>query len=251
MLIALLAVGTMKLIQHALHKSIMRTDTVWSRALLLTAILAAVLVARAHSQSSARKSPAGPPSVRSIRLLPETLRGGGPAGIGVVTLTRPALAGGCPVRITTSDASTVHVPARLLIPAGRTAAPFRIETTRVDTPCSPTVRAEAGGVEKAADVTVVRAKVTLAEFSPDTVVGGSEARGFIYLDGPAPSDLTADVVAKDGDNPIFTHTYRFEPGESRLAFLLPTEPVKTARHFKVAVTLDHAATTVSLTVSPR
>jgi IPT/TIG domain/PQQ-like domain len=94
-----------------------------------------------------------PPSLVSLTLVPNTVRGGTPS-TGTVVLNGPAPAGGVVVRLSSSNPILVNVPSSVTVAAGSTSASFTARTRFTPTRTVVTVSAWNGTVLKRATLTV-------------------------------------------------------------------------------------------------
>jgi hypothetical protein len=94
-----------------------------------------------------------PPSLVSLTLVPNTVRGGTPS-TGTVVLNGPAPAGGVLVRLSSSNPILVNVPSSVTVAAGSTSASFTARTRFTPTRTVVTVSAWNGTVLKRATLTV-------------------------------------------------------------------------------------------------
>lgn len=93
-----------------------------------------------------------PPSVKSISLSPSTVNGGGQATATII-LSSAAPRGGFQVALSSSSASAT-VPSSVTVLAGATRTSFQVKTVKPKSATSAVISATAGGVTKAATLTI-------------------------------------------------------------------------------------------------
>ncbi len=93
-----------------------------------------------------------PPTLSAVSLSPTSVQGGA-GSTGTVTLTKPALAGGMAVALTSSSAAAV-VPSSTTVAAGSTSAAFTVTTLPVAVDETATITATLDGTARTATLTV-------------------------------------------------------------------------------------------------
>ena len=123
--------------------------------------------------------------ISSLTLSSNNLTGGN-STTGTVTLNGVAPAGGTVVALSSSDISTVAVPASVTVPSGALSASFPVSTNPVGTTTLVTVSGTYNGTQTA---TITLNPVTISSLSlnPTMVTGGTaSSNGTITLSGAAP-----------------------------------------------------------------
>ena len=188
-----------------------------------------------------------PPAIHTLTVTPGTLYTG-QSGLGTVTLTLPAGAGGAVVTLT-SSLSGVHVPASVTVPEAETQATFPV-TLAPDAAGVVTIRASYG-VVRTADVTVMAgpplASVTL---SPQSLTGGQSAIATIVLSAPAPAGGATVGLNSSSASASLPSSVTIAAGDSSATAAIGTSPVASATNVTLTATYGTSTASAVLDVQP-
>ncbi len=192
----------------------------------------------------------GPLTVQSVTVQPGSFIGGYQSASGVVTLSRPATAGGVEVQLATTN-TAVTVPASVVIAEGETQATFPVTAPYVTQTFTGVVTATLNG-SKNAPVTVRPISVDALSLSPNPASDGKKVIGTLTLDAPAaPGALT---VALSSDSPdaaeVRVDTVTVAQGQTQVSFKIKTRQVPMPTEVTISATLHGITTSTVLTVLP-
>lgn len=192
----------------------------------------------------------GPLAVQSVTIQPSSFIGGYQSAAGVVTLSRPAPAGGVEVPLSTTN-TAVTVPASVVIAEGETQATFPVTAPYVTETFTGVVTATLNG-SKSAPVTVRPISVASLSLSPNPASDGKKVIGTLTLDAPAaPGALTVDLSSSDPDAAeVRVETVTVAPGQTQVSFKIKTHQVPTTTQVTISATLHGITTSTVLTVLP-
>ncbi|MBC7807679.1 MAG: choice-of-anchor A family protein, partial [Akkermansiaceae bacterium] len=195
-------------------------------------------------KSAALTITAVPVTIATLSLDPESVVGGYPAQ-GTVALSAPAPAGGQIVTLFSSLADVAKLsaspePTIVTVPAGQTSVAFPITTVRIATEKQTIIKAvfgvandaNAAGLTKT--LTVLPIHLTSLSVSPpvvpsdppDSVPGGTPAKGAVTLSYPAPPGGLVVELASDDTTVATTPVNVLVPsGQTTAAFNVPTSVV--------------------------
>jgi hypothetical protein len=180
---------------------------------------------------------------------------GGTPGRGSVGLVVPAPAGGAVVNLTTDNPSVLHIPPSVNIPEGNSTVSFTIDTSVVSTlPTGGNVTATVGGVTKSIFVTVhpdPKAPSVLQSVSlnPNTVTGGTNITGTVFLNTPAPAGGTEATLSSNGfaqPPPVVT----VPAGQTSVSFTVTTSAVTRNTVATVSAIVGNSSQSASVTLTP-
>jgi hypothetical protein len=100
-------------------------------------------------------TPASPPTVSSLKLSPAGVTGGSNS-TGIVTLSKPAPAGGVVVTLASSKPSVASVPSSVTVAAGKSSASFTITTAPVSSATTAVISASYNGSTRTAKLFIKR-----------------------------------------------------------------------------------------------
>ncbi|MGB7922528.1 MAG: FG-GAP-like repeat-containing protein [Pyrinomonadaceae bacterium] len=118
---------------------------------------------------------------------------GGNSVTGTLTLSGPAPSTGSIITLSDNIAAA-NLPASITIPVGSTSATFTITTATVTANQAGAVTAAYNGLGKSAPFTVRPVGVLSVEVSPALITGGNAANGTVFLERPAPVDVTVTLT---------------------------------------------------------
>jgi len=178
----------------------------------------------------------------------------GQSGTGTVTLTAAAPSGGALVKLTSSNASAVSVPANATVAAGATSATFTITAGTVGAATVVTLSATYSGVNKTASVTIEptgKPAVALSgiTLSSGTISGGRSEYARVALTGAAPAGGV--VVSLSSSNPKAASvpaSVTVAAGDSSATFKITAGNVNTAVPVTLTASYSGISKTASLTV---
>ena len=186
------------------------------------------------------KSRAAYPSVLSLTITPGQV-GGGQTAMGTIKMNAPALPGGTPIALSSSN-PLATVPPSVVVPGGATTATFPVTTTNLSGPGKTTVTLSAvgEGVAKTATLVISYVPTPLSAASlrlvPTTVPGGTPSIGTVTLSCPAAA--AGALVSLSSNNSLAT-----------VPATVVVPAGMTAATFNVATTKPGTAGDVTATVS--
>jgi hypothetical protein len=191
------------------------------------------------------------PTVASVILNPSILVGGN-QGLGTVTLTGPAPAGGAAVALASSTTFAASVPASITIAEGASSGTFPIFSAPVSSAQSTNISASFHNTTKAAFLQVTGQPLLQSlGVSPSPIDGGNTATGIVGLSSPA---LTGGaVVTLTSSNPALASvpaTATVVAGAMNVSFAIPTTVASTPTNVTITATFGSATRTAVLTVGP-
>jgi hypothetical protein len=206
--------------------------------------------------SAARKLDIRPPplaaSVLGLTLTPVSVAGG-ESSEGLVTLDQPAPAGGATVLLSSSDATKVAMPPRILFASGKTAASFSIDTVPVteDTP----VRISAASKSETKEATLTirsrrsRAPLAAVAVNPAILTAGDRAQGIVTLAGLAPSTTTVKLATSDASRVSLPAEVRIPAGATTVEFPVQTAHGTTSGSVIITASLEDTVRTATLSLT--
>jgi hypothetical protein len=227
----------------------MLTYRTTSLSLLLLLVLAGFTLHTAGAQTGTM-----PLSVRAVRLTADNVPRGA-AVTGVLIISGKAGAQGAIVSLACDDPAALNVPATVVVPAGRTAAPFTLRAGQITQAKTVTLRAGLGRTPEQRTVITVRPPaLAVLRIAPETVEGGSEVVGFLAVeDGVAP-ETRVRISSSDPDLLCPTPETLRLPADQREpvpSFTLSTEPVTTPRTVTLTATANGFTRTVTVRIIPK
>lgn len=184
-------------------------------------------------------------------LTPSALPGGCPDGLGKVTLTDPARAGGIVVALGTTNPA-VSVPSTVTVAEGARTATFPIHTVPVTATQVGVVSATLGSTQLTKAVQVRRIGVLAVAVRPNPATGPSSATGSVTLDCPAaPGDITVSLSSSQPAvaSPA-TATIRIPVGSASGAFAVQVAAVSSPRTATISGTAHNRTAATLVTVRP-
>jgi hypothetical protein len=161
-----------------------------------------------------------PAVLTGISATPATVVGGNSTSV-VVTLSRPAPAGGTSVTLTGSAGLTVQ--ASVTVPAGQTSVSVPVGTSGVDADTVSTVTATYDGLSKQAQITVTPPTALNISFNPASVDGGANSVGTVTLNGQAgPSGLAVALASSHGSVTFLANPMTVAAGQTSGTFTAKT-----------------------------
>lgn len=175
----------------------------------------------------------------------------GQSGLGTVTLSAPAPAGGALVSLSSSNSGVVSVAASVTVSQGSTSATFAVMASSGTTnPSSVTLMASYSGVSKTVAVTVTPPALTGLAISPNTIVSGRSATGTVTLNEAAPSGGLVVALSTSNASASLPSTVSVPAGASSATFAILAKPVNTSTPVTVTASLAAVSETATLTISP-
>jgi hypothetical protein len=180
---------------------------------------------------------------------------GGTPGRGSVGLVVPAPAGGAVVNLTTDNPSVLHIPPSVNIAGGNSTVSFTIDTSVVSTlPTGGNVTATVGGVTKSIFVTVhpdpnAPSVLQSVSLNPNTVTGGTNITGTVFLNTPAPAGGTEATLSSNGfaqPPPVVT----VPAGQTSVSFTVTTSAVTRNTVATVSAIVGNSSQSASVTLTP-
>jgi len=187
-------------------------------------------------------------SVASITVNPVGVVGG-LTSTGTVTLAKVAPAGGELVNLTSSDASAVP-PSSVMVAAGSTTATFTIDTNPVSSTKADTITASVAGSSVTAILQVTPAVPTGIILFPTEVVGHTDSKGTVYLNGIAPAGGATLTLTSSNSAAIVPASITVQEGQPLADFTIATSPVTSQVVTTITATYAGISETATLTIDP-
>ncbi len=196
-------------------------------------------------------------AISTVSVAPNPVVGGFSA-VGTVTLTDKAPASGFTVPLSV-DNSLVTTPVWVVVPAGKTTANFKVQTSPVDADTDVTVTAKGGGVTATTVLKVGVTSVSTLTLNPTSVLAGNVSTGTVTLVGAAASKGFVVSLESDTAAASVPATVAVLPGEKTATFTISTLGVPATGTAAITATGGSTATAnlritaarvLSLTVAP-
>jgi hypothetical protein len=174
---------------------------------------------------------------------------GGNSAKGMVSLNGPAPTGGVTITLV-SDNAAVTVPASIIIPEGCSRAKFTVTTSAVSESTTANVTAtDPNGVFQTVTVTVTPLAIRDIRIDPRMVRGGQKARGYLSLDGPAPTGGFVITLVSNNTAVTVPATVTVAAGKFLAMFTVKTTSVSSKTVVTVTATDPNGVVkTATLTV---
>jgi hypothetical protein len=171
---------------------------------------------------------------------------------GMLTLSRPAPAGGLPVALSADPPGIVTLPEQVVVPAGAMGAPFPVTTRYVSTPTTVMLAATYAEAQSAVPLGVLPPTVAVLALEPTAIIGGEPVTGRLRLIVPAPPEGTVVMLASGRPDRIATPTQVALPaGAADASFVVTTTPVDQTTPVTVAATAGGQTILAALMLYPR
>ncbi len=201
------------------------------------------------------------PPLLSVTVSPTTVTGGSQAAVtGTVTLGGIAASAGDVIKLASSNATLVTVPASVTVAAGATTATFTLTTGAVTTAQAITITATFNGTNTTTTLNLTPFTVTGVALNPTTVVGGGSSTGTVTISQPPANGavtVSLNSGSKDAQVPA---TVTIAVGSTTTTFTVTTNVVSNNEVVNIGASIGasqqsakltiNAATLTSLTVSP-
>jgi hypothetical protein len=230
-----------------------RTRTVFAAICALLSLVAIVNQcesARAQSPDTASKPKV--PSVKSIKLSPDTVLGGTAFVTGTITLSAAAPTNGLAVTVTSSNASIATVPTPVTVAAGTTKQTFEMLTQPVADETSVTISASYGTSSASAVLAIEPPAVKSLAVSRSSIPGGTGSIvGTVGLTGPAPSGgLAVDITSSDPSAASALSAILVPAGKKTKTFAIATFGVSAATPVTIGANIDGLGKSAVVTIDP-
>lgn len=191
-------------------------------------------------------------SVMGLTLTPGSVAGG-ESSEGLVTLEQPAPPGGATVELSSSDATKVKMPPRVLFASGKAVASFSIGTAPVTRDTPVRISAASKGETQAATLTIgsqrPRAPLASVAVNPAVLTAGDRAQGIVTLANLAPSTTTVRLAASDTSRVSVPATVRIPVGATTADFPVQTAHGTTSGSVVITATLEDTVRTTTLSLT--
>ncbi len=190
------------------------------------------------------------PAILSNLVVSPTSLFGGTSATGTVSLNGTAPSGGITVSLT---ATSVTVPASVVIPSGSTSATFPITTKPVTTPTTAEIKATSGLQTLTASLGVLPAKLVGVSVSPTSTIGATKplVTGTVTFSGLAPT--TGELVQLTSSNTkaaTVPPTVKVLSGFNSATFTVTSKAVSSTQTVTITATYGGISQTATLTVTP-
>ena len=177
---------------------------------------------------------------------------GGNTGIGRITLTAPAPAGGAIVQLS-GNIPAATVPPSVTVPAGATVKAFYIKTVPVTSQQSGMVHATFGAVSSSVPLTVRPIGVLSVTFASASVIGGNNATCTVLLERPAaPGSIRVALGSSNASLAAPTvPSILFPAGARSLSFGVRTFSTSITKTVDITATANGISKSGRLTILPR
>ncbi|MGH2397934.1 MAG: hypothetical protein ACRDFW_13365, partial [bacterium] len=185
--------------------------------------------------------------------LSSTLVTGGTPVTGEVRLTGPAPAGGLAVQLSSSNTAVASFQQPFVtVTASATMASFVIKTSAVADQRTVSITATAGGVMKAAQLSVHPPAVSSLTL-PNSVTGGTDARGELFLNGPPPAGGLNIGISSSRPDVAEYRNASLQPvsigaGNYKYKFTIKTSPVLAPTIVRITAGTNYGSKTADLSV---
>jgi hypothetical protein len=155
------------------------------------------------------------------------------------------------VSLSSSDTSSLQVPANVVIPEGLTAANFSYTSTAVSSTKPVTVSAVCNGLTKSVAASVIPIQVSQVTLLPTTITGGGSVTGTVKLNVAAPTGSGGVIVslATSGPAASLPATVNVPEGATSAVFTIATYAVTANTGVTIYASLNGATKTATLTVN--
>ena len=199
-----------------------------------------------------RPFPAGFSSVtapqNSLALNPRYLIGGNQA-TGTITLAAPAPSGGTTVALSSNQTAAATVPPSVVIAGGQTTASFPISTKLV-TRDSPLYISAIFGTTTLTNTLVPQALLGSLTVSPPTMIGGTSATGFVFLNAGAPAGGIVVTLSSNNGAASVPSTVSVSEGTTSASFPITTTAVALTTSVTISGTYNGAVVIKGMTLIP-
>jgi hypothetical protein len=173
---------------------------------------------------------------------------GGSSTTGVVTLSRPAPAGGTTVTLDMQNSAHARGPSSFVIPAGMTSGLFKITTTPVSQSVLNEVIATVDGESCLAKFRVDPPALKSLTLIPKVIKGGKTSVATVFLTGPAPAAGIAVTLTTASPLALGAVTVTIPANKNYATVTIPTPIVKTRTTASVVATLGGSSLSAALTI---
>ncbi|HUK54538.1 MAG TPA: hypothetical protein VL099_14715 [Candidatus Binatia bacterium] len=195
---------------------------------------------------------------------PSTLTGGNTGMPGnsancTVSLSLPAGDQGLTVQLTSSDSTTLPVPAMVMVMGGQSSAPFTVTAGSPTTITTVTITGTLGG-PKAPQVTTTvlvipagSVSVTSLNLNPFSILGGPGANSMasLTISNPAPpGGAMVSLTSSDTNSAQVPASVIVPPNTSTASFTITTSAVTAQANVTITAMLNTSAQTATLLVVP-
>lgn len=189
------------------------------------------------------------PQVSSVSFTAAQVAGGNTAAC-TVKLLAPAPQAGLKVTLSSSSPSAV-VPASEQFESGVSSVSFTVTTSAVTSGTVATISATAGGVTKAATLTINPVSpVSNVYLEYSSIPGGTAESGTLYLDATAPPGGEQVTVSSPSSYVTTSGTVTVAAGSNSTYFNVYTKPVTSSTPATVSVSAGGITKSVTLTINP-
>jgi uncharacterized repeat protein (TIGR03803 family) len=192
-----------------------------------------------------------PPAVSGVIASPNPVIGGATCS-GSIRLNGFAPAVGWTVTLS-SNSKLLVVPAKVVVSAASSDAPFSITTSTVTTKQTVTISAHSGSTTQTATVTIEPPPIATLSISPSTFVGGSSTpvTGKVTLNEPAPAGGAVVTLTSSLPAAVTVPTsVTIAAGATTASFTVKTFTVISPQFVSVKAAYDKSSDSVSLDVKP-
>jgi len=182
-----------------------------------------------------------------LAISPTTVSAGAKA-TGTVTLSAAAGSGGDVINLSSSNPSTVSVPASITIPAGSKTGSFSIATTSSSSNYTAKVTAAYSGQSGSATLIVTVDSVSGLTLNPTSLLGGQSSTGTVHLSTAAPTG--GWLVSLASNNPSLVgvpSSVTVGAGATTATFPISTKPY--AENYSATVTASDSQSSETATLS--
>lgn len=192
-------------------------------------------------------SPTGP-KLRILSISPSVVLGGRVA-VGIVTLDRPAPAGGVFVSLATNVSSILLPSPYIRVPVGRTSASFNIATQQVGTTVNGQVTATLG-TSLTRPLTVRGVGIVAFDLIPSSVTGGDTSIGVVTLEQASSVPVIITIASNRGEAVPEVTTLTIPAGETTGTFVVNTTSVTSLVTPTLTVVANGTQKSRKLTINP-
>jgi hypothetical protein len=186
--------------------------------------------------------------ITAVTLSPAKVTGLAPA-TATVHLSTAAPVGGYTIIIASSNPAIANVPGpTITFPAGSTSVKFSIATASVISAQTVTISAKAGGLSKAATLTV-KPPAAIVAVMPKSVAGGNSSLGIVTLSAPSTLDISVDLSSNCSAAGV-PSSIVIPAGQSDAEFDVTTVPVLSNTTATITASEGGASSSAKLTVKP-
>ena len=189
------------------------------------------------------------PLITSLKMSPSPVAGC-LRSTGTITLREPAPTGGLEIDVS-SESTTVTLPSRVKIKAGKNKGTFKANTSPVISTESVGITASYRGGERAGTLFVRPVGVKKVDLSPNPIVGGSTANGLVTLECPPAFGPITVTISSSGPSVAQPSSSVVIPEDVATApFEVATAPVLQRTSSSIRATANGISKKRTLTIDP-